>query len=176
MSAEKLEKIERKLLQEWANAAQNKAAKARPIVRMPHFPRAMFGTPILGQDGIEEWQNAFRQRQIQAILELAEDSQADPLELAKVANLILDIRPPETRGQKPVSDIFAVFLRAAAAISAGKPKKVAAELAGVSERTLRDYIEKYPREWQFLLDFADLHCEATGKAVDPLKYLTGDEK
>ena len=116
------------------NALKIPPKYARPKIELK-APRPRDGDPV-NEVGLNAWQVELRDRMIPAILALAEKYGADPQELWKVAPLLLDFVAKDSRG-RPRKVTSEVMGRVAAAVKRGASKPAAAELGGVSVRTIQ---------------------------------------
>jgi hypothetical protein len=134
--------------------------RKRPSVEVPPPPPAPGG--LLDKAKDEEWRDwhgrwlaVVRERQAKAILKLANERDADPMELVKVADLLVDFAPPDRRGKSGV-DGFRMLIHVAVELTKDKSERVACDLAGVDVDTFRKYRDEDPRVWAMIKDYAKL--------------------
>ena len=146
----------------------------RSFVKSMNTPRYRVMVPPLPKVGplakngdfeqmLDDWLDSVRMAKAEALVELAESRGADPKELAKVADLLLELHPAETRGRKSV-DVLGMFFGMAIELNRGASEQVACDLVGVDAKTFRAHREQQPKFWKMILDFADVH-------PDPRRYM-----
>lgn len=121
--------LEKDILKKLAKRYNSKRVR----VVLPDLPKPILG---LSGDDCEQWNKQVTNRMVNAIWALAKDRKADPVELAKVSDLILEVVPPESRGREP-NDDYPVFMLVALEMHKRKSQQKACELAGVSVPTFR---------------------------------------
>lgn len=141
-----MNKLERDILKSLAES--NNTGKRISVI-LPDLPKVkpLAKDPNLAwKEDWDKWNRELRVRKVAALLALAEARDIDPAELVKVADLVIEVVPPEMRGRKRV-DRFRVFMLVAVEMRKGKSQKLACELAGVSDKTFRNLRKEDPVGW-----------------------------
>jgi hypothetical protein len=98
-------------------------------------------------DEWEEWALRVERLWVDALCALAKERNADVNEISKVADLLLEVVPPERRGKKG-KDSWPVLLLVALEVNKGKSQQVACDLAGIDPKTFRKYRIANPVGWK----------------------------
>ena len=99
------------------------------------------------RDDMDNWGQQVTQLKLNALLKLAAQRCADVTEIAKVADMLIEVVPPDRRGKKG-KDRFSVLLNVAIDINKGKSQRVACDLNDVDTKTFRKYMEIDPVAWK----------------------------
>jgi len=131
----------------------------RPRVEVPLPPPLMATVPKQAKDDnyrewLDLWLAELRERQAKAVLILAKERDADPKELAKVADLLFDVVPPDKRGSPKTINKVAMFLRVATEYRKKGGYTAACQRAGIDPKTFRKYRDDDPRWWNMVRDMA----------------------
>jgi len=109
----------------------------RPKVELKPLPPGAFSaTDPVNEWGKTQWEEELLARLADAVWGIAEGRGAEFFELMKVAPLLVDFVETDTRGRRR-KVTREVMTKVAAAVERGVPQSTAAELQGVSVRTIQ---------------------------------------
>ena len=129
----------------------------RPVVELPELkPTGILAPESAAQEQIEAWEQEVRERVASAILTLAEENDADPMELAKVGYLLVDLAPHKQYDKRRKGDWLAVMVTVAAEQAEGKSQAQACISARTDPKTFRKYRNEHSKEWAMFTDFMKL--------------------
>jgi hypothetical protein len=144
-------KTEREILKRLAKRYAGKRIRVE-LPDLPKFRPLAKDQEQAMKDDWKEWDCEFKQRRVDALYELAIERSADVMELAKVADLLIEVVPPDMRGKKGV-DYIPKFLLVSLELHKGKSETVACQLAGIDPKTFRKLRGQHELEWRMAEEF-----------------------